>query len=50
MKVNGTSRTSGLAPWGPALAAGTYTDTTTVSAPGIKNSPLKVPVTLNIGA
>jgi len=50
MKVNGTSRTSGLAPWGPALAAGTYTDTTTVSASRIKNSPLKVPVTLNIGA
>ena len=54
MKVNGTTRSSSLAPLSPAhdptvygnitgLAAGTCadTDTITISAPGIMNSALK---------
>ena len=51
------SRTSGVAPASPAqdptlsvnisgLGPGTYTDTVTITAPGIKNSPMQVTVTL----
>ncbi len=51
------SRTIGVAPWSPSqdptvsvnisgLGPGTYTDTITITVPGIKNSPMQVPVKL----
>lgn len=38
----------GIAPSGLTLAPGTYTGTVVVSAPGAANSPLNIPVTLNV--